>query len=79
MSGGRGQAVLGDAEQQEKRQWAHTGTEKFHLNMRKKFFIVQVTMHWSRFPRQAVESPPLEILKNHPDKILFYVLWEDLV
>lgn len=43
---------------------------KFHLNMGKNFFTVQVnctvqTVHWKKLPREAVESPSLEILKNH--------------
>ncbi|KFV76415.1 hypothetical protein N308_05886, partial [Struthio camelus australis] len=40
---------------------------KFHLNMRKNFFPVRVTEHWSRLPRGAVESPSLEIFKTRLD------------
>jgi len=36
---------------------------KFHLNTRKNFFHLRVTEHWNRFPREAVESPSLEIFK----------------
>jgi len=39
---------------------------KFHLNMRKNFFPLRVTEHWNRLPREAVESPSLEILKKDP-------------
>jgi len=35
------------------------------LNIRKHFFTVKVTEHWNRLPREAVEFPPLEILKSH--------------
>lgn len=36
---------------------------KFHLSMRRNFFSLSVTEHWSRLPREAVESPRMEILK----------------
>lgn len=42
--------------------------------MRKKFFTVRVCEHWRRLPREAVESPFLEILKGHLDTILNNVL-----
>ena len=48
---------------------------KFHLNMRKSFFIVPVTEHWKRLPRENVKHPSLEIFKNHLDTILCHVLW----
>jgi len=34
---------------------------KFQLNMRKNFFPLRVTEPWPRLPREAVESPSLEI------------------
>ncbi|KFZ68584.1 hypothetical protein N338_01429, partial [Podiceps cristatus] len=43
---------------------------KFHLNMRKNFFTVRVPEHWKRLPREAGESPSLEILKTHLDVFL---------
>ncbi|KFV81324.1 hypothetical protein N308_13638, partial [Struthio camelus australis] len=43
---------------------------KFHLNMRKKFFAVRVTERWNGLPREAVESPSLEIFKTRLDAIL---------
>ncbi|KFQ60650.1 hypothetical protein N334_00755, partial [Pelecanus crispus] len=40
------------------------------LNIRKRFFTVRVAEHWNRLPREFVESPSLEILKNRLDMIL---------
>ena len=37
---------------------------KFRTNM-KNFFMVRVMEHWNRLPREAVESPSLEIFKTH--------------
>jgi len=39
-------------------------SKKFHLNMRKSFFTVRVMEHWNRLPREAVESPSLEIFRT---------------
>lgn len=45
---------------------------RFHLDMRKNFFTMQVTKRWNRLPRDAVESPSLKIFKNL-DAILCHV------
>ncbi|PKU31091.1 hypothetical protein llap_18604 [Limosa lapponica baueri] len=47
---------------------------KFHLNIRKNFFILRVTEHWNRLPREAVESPSLEIFKTRLDAFLHSLL-----
>ena len=47
---------------------------KFCLNMRKNNFPLRVTKHWSRLPREAVESPSLEIFKTRLDKVLCSLL-----
>ena len=44
--------------------------KRIPLNSRKHFFAVRVIKHWHRLPREAVESPSLEILKSHLDMIL---------
>jgi len=46
---------------------------KFHLNMRKNFFIPRVMEHWNRLPREAVDSSP-EIFKTRLDKVLCSLL-----
>jgi len=51
----------------------HKLKHKFHVNMRKNFFILRVTAHWNRLPRGVVESP-LEISKNHLDAVLCSLL-----
>jgi len=47
---------------------------KFQLNSRKNFFPLRVTEPWHRLPREAVESPSLEILKTCLDAVLCSLL-----
>jgi len=43
---------------------------RFSLNIRKHFLTVGGTKHWHRLPREAVESPSLEIFKSHLGTVL---------
>jgi len=52
---------------------------KFQLKMRKNFFPLRMTEHWPRLPREAVESPSLEIFKTHLDAVLCSRLWVTLL
>ena len=48
-------------------------------NMRKNFFPLRVTEPWPRLPREAVESPSLEIFQPRLDKVLCSLLWVTLL
>jgi len=47
---------------------------KFRLNMKRKFFPLRVTEHWSMLPREVVDSPSLEISKTCLDEVLCSLL-----
>jgi len=43
------------------------------------FFPLRVTEPWPRLPREAVESPSLEIFQTHLDAVLCPLLWVTLL
>lgn len=38
--------------------------ERFRWDIRKIFFTKIIAKHWNKLPREAVESPSLEVLKR---------------
>ncbi|PKU45838.1 hypothetical protein llap_3839 [Limosa lapponica baueri] len=55
------------------------GHGKFHLNMRRNFFLLRVAEPWKRLPREGVESPSLETFKPCLDTFLSNLLWVTLL
>ena len=47
---------------------------RFSINMRQNIFMVRVTEHWNRLPREVVGSP-LETFKTHLDALLGDLIW----
>ena len=56
-------------------QWFKLRQGRFRLNIRRKFFIQRVVMHWNRLLKEIVNAPSLEAFKARLDVALGSLVW----
>ena len=59
--------------------WAQTEIQEIPLKHKKNFFTVRVVKDWRRLPREAVESPSLQMISTQLDVVLHNRLWLTLL
>jgi len=55
-------------------EWAQTEAQEVPSEDEEELLPMRVMEHWNRLPREAVESPSLEIFQPRLDKILYSLL-----
>lgn len=56
-------------------EWLKLKEGRFRLDLRKKFFTQRVVRHWNRLPREAGDSPCLEVFKARLNEALGKLVW----
>lgn len=69
-----GGGLLGGDQWIGKRQWALIAIHEISFKWKKNLFQIRVANQWNLLPREAVESPYLEILKTWLDTVLSKLL-----
>lgn len=55
---------------QNKKEWAHVVPGKVQVGYKEEFILWKSVSYWNRLLREVLESPSLELLKNHEDVAL---------
>ena len=75
----KGVAAEGDLGVSQRLAVPHHWHPSAHGTITLNFFPLRVTEPWPRLPREAVESPSLEIFQPRLDKVLCSLLWVTLL
>ena len=74
MSGGWGQTIFSGAQKQDKGQWAQTGGQEVPSEHEEALLHSEGDGALEQVPKEAMDSPSLEIFKTRLDKVLCSLL-----